>query len=81
MPVKRRVSKHKENRITPEAIEAFRAGDRLELRRALGLAPWEESPLDVDADTPCAYSAMTGAALSHAKILDLRAELLKATKG
>jgi hypothetical protein len=35
-------------RITPEALEAFKAHDNLALHRALGLKPWERSPLDVD---------------------------------
>lgn len=45
MPVKRRIMKTREYRITPEAIEAFRAGDCRALHRALGLRPWQPSPL------------------------------------
>ena len=45
MPIKRRVSKTLRHRITPDAIEAFIAGDYMALHRALGLAPWEMSPL------------------------------------
>jgi hypothetical protein len=44
MPVKRRAGKTRQ-RITPEAVEAFRAGDFAALHLALGLAPWEASPL------------------------------------
>jgi len=45
MPVKRRNAKARPHRITPEAVEAFRAGDYMALHHALGLAPWEASPL------------------------------------
>jgi len=45
MPVKRRLNKRRQHRITPEAIEAFLAKDVWALHRALGLAPWEMSPL------------------------------------
>ena len=37
-------------RITPAAIEAYRAGDASALHRALGLKPWEASPLRVEGD-------------------------------
>jgi hypothetical protein len=52
MPLKRRLPKGREHRITPEAVVAFVAGDDMALHRALGLRPWERSPLDVD-DGPC----------------------------
>ena len=45
MPTKRRLSKQRAHRITAEAVEAFRAGDFIGLHRALGLAPWQASPL------------------------------------
>ena len=45
MPVKRRAGKAHSHRITPEAIEAYQAKDYMRLHRALGLAPWECSPL------------------------------------
>ena len=48
MPVKRRVAKSRAHRITPEAVEAFRAGDYLALHAALGLRPWEVSPLPLE---------------------------------
>lgn len=47
MPAKRRTPKNREHAITPEAIDAFRKGDRVSLHRALGLKPWQHSPLDV----------------------------------
>ena len=45
MPVKRRTVKGRVHRITPEAVEAYRAGDYIALHMALGLRPWEVSPL------------------------------------
>lgn len=48
--MKRRASKVREHRITPTAIEAFIAGDYFELHRALGLRPWEASPLPLSVD-------------------------------
>jgi hypothetical protein len=50
MPIKRRTSKAMKHRITPDAIEAFIAGDYLALHLALGLAPWERSPLPLSVD-------------------------------
>ncbi|RVC41925.1 hypothetical protein [Mesorhizobium sp.] len=46
MPTKR-TPRHRniKRRISPEAIEAFRAGDYAALHRILGLRPWEMSPL------------------------------------
>ena len=45
MPVKRRIQKNRPHRITPEAIAAWEAGDFDALHCALGLRPWERSPL------------------------------------
>jgi len=47
MPVKLRKPKQKAHRVTPEAVAAFKAGDYQSLHRALGLKPWEPSPLPV----------------------------------
>ncbi|MEQ1952483.1 hypothetical protein [Mesorhizobium sp. CN2-181] len=44
MPVKRRNPKRRQ-KVTPEAVEAFRARDFAALHLALGLGPWEASPL------------------------------------
>ncbi len=59
MPVKLRTPKARAHRITPAAIDAYVAGDYLGLHRALGLRPWEPSPLPlavtplgVDPDRP-----------------------------
>ena len=48
MPVKRRTPKGRDHRITPAAVEAYRAKDWLALHRPLGLKPWEASPLNGD---------------------------------
>lgn len=48
MPTKRRTAKSREHRITPEALAAFKAGDSIRLHRALGLRPWQPSPLEAD---------------------------------
>lgn len=46
------IHRHSRNRITPEAVEAFRANDWSRLHRAVGLKPWEASPLRVDGNGP-----------------------------
>lgn len=56
MPTKRRAAKGKAHRITRQAFEAFTAGDGLALHRALGLRPWQPSPLDADAPEPPAWA-------------------------
>src|SRR5215467_9016735 len=40
-PINRRAAR----RITPEAIDAWKRADFMALHRALGLMPWERSPL------------------------------------
>lgn len=52
MPTKRRAAKSRTHRITREALDAFRAGDKLTLHRALGLRPWQPSPLEADKPEP-----------------------------
>ncbi|MER8644676.1 hypothetical protein [Mesorhizobium sp. M1252] len=49
MPVKRRKDKSRAFKITEAAIDAYRARDFRALHQALGLRPWEMSPLP---DTP-----------------------------
>lgn len=49
MPAKRRpLNRASKHRITPQAVEAYKARDYLALHRALGLYPWEMSPLPDD---------------------------------
>ena len=52
MPIKRRVAKVRDHRLTAAAVEAYRNRDSLALHRALGLKPWEVSPLDADGPEP-----------------------------
>jgi hypothetical protein len=40
-----KIRREPRQRVTPEAVEAFAAGDWSALHRALGLRPWQESPL------------------------------------
>lgn len=56
MPVKLRTPKTKRSLVTPAAVEAFRAGDSDALYQALGLKPWEWSPLEAVGEPP-AYLA------------------------
>jgi hypothetical protein len=53
LPTKRtRTPRPLQRRITPDAIEAFKAGDALALERALGIKPWEVNPLDASGPAP-----------------------------
>jgi hypothetical protein len=45
VPVKPRRHLRRQHRITAEALEAYGARDYLRLHRALGLRPWQRSPL------------------------------------
>jgi hypothetical protein len=38
--------------LTPQAIEAWTAGDRHACHQALGIEPWDHSPFDVTRETP-----------------------------
>jgi len=60
-------------RITPAAVEAFKAGDVAGLRKALQLRPWETSPLD--AVGACPWPPSTAGGRTWAKALELREEL------
>ena len=78
MPVKKRASKARAHRISPEAIEAFEAGDRTALHRVLGLGPWVPSPLEVDPDEPSPWPAGTGGATYWPLAVELQRELIAA---
>ncbi len=75
MPVKRRTSKQR-RAVNEEAVRAYRDGDAPALHRALGLKPWETSP--IDAVGPCQYPAGTGGAESWGQAVELRKQLEKA---
>jgi hypothetical protein len=75
VPIKRRRPKAREHAITPEALDAFARKDWLGLHRALGLRPWETSPLEAVGAAPDAPSMI---ASSWEKAATLRQELLKA---
>ncbi len=77
MPVKRRLSKERAHRITPEAVEAFRARDFHRLHSALNLAPWETSPIEVR-NGPSPWPAGSGGDDSWPKAQELRRELMAA---
>ncbi|NCQ23693.1 MAG: hypothetical protein COW54_05975 [Rhodobacteraceae bacterium CG17_big_fil_post_rev_8_21_14_2_50_63_15] len=79
MPIKRRLAKGITHRITPEAVAAFGAGDQMALHRALGLAPWQVSPLDADTPAPPAWAShRTAWAESWPVAHDLRQALTEA---
>lgn len=75
MPTKRRPTKHVAHRITAKAVEAFRAGDGMALHNALGLRPWQVSPLHVDV----AHGEGDGTGWGHSFALarELREALLR----
>lgn len=78
MPTKRaRLPRHQRVRVTPEAVEAYRAGEWMRLHNLLGLNPWEASPLDVD-DGPCPWPPRSSGAETWPQALELRNELEKA---
>ena len=75
MPAKRRVGKMRALAITPEAVEAFRAGNWIALHRALGLKPWEASPLHAERHAERPSSSVYAESLPQA--LELKAQLEK----
>jgi hypothetical protein len=79
MPTKRTpINRAQRRRVTPEAVEAFRAGDHTALGHALALKPWEASPLDVcDSHPPQSGTAW---ARSWPEVQRLRKELIQASK-
>ena len=75
MPTKRRIAKGRDNRITPEAVAAFATGDWMELHRALGLKPWQPSPLDTDTPEPPPHAQKGPWAEAWPLAFDLRGKL------
>lgn len=76
MPSKRRTAKARDIRITPAALAAWEAGDERALHRALGLRPWEVSPLHAEGE--CPWPIGTGAASTWPRMVELRAALQEA---
>lgn len=70
MPAKKRTAKVKAHRITPDAVAAYRAGDAMALHAALGLRPWQPSPLDVAGGNP--YGPSSGWTASWELVTELR---------
>lgn len=60
--------------VTAEAVEAYKSGDWIALHQALGLKPWECSPLDADGGDPQGGDAYA-ATIEQAR--ELRAELAR----
>jgi hypothetical protein len=75
VPVKKRKSKQTMHPITPDATAAFQAGEAMALHRALGLRPWEISPLECAG--ACTYPAGTGGAESWPQAQAMQAELIR----
>jgi hypothetical protein len=71
--IHRRKHVEKIGRITPTAITAFRAGDRMTLHRELRLPPWQVSPLDADGD--CPWSPTVAGGWTWPESVTLRAAL------
>lgn len=74
MPIKRRTPKARDHRVTPAALAAFAAGDSLALHRALGLKPWQPSPLETDEDD-CPWPDGSAWAVAWPLVRGLRVEL------
>lgn len=79
MPTRRGHTRRTESAITPEAVDAFVANDYSRLHTALGLKPWEVSPIHVASYDlrPAGVSPWTD---SFPKALQLRAELEAAVR-
>jgi hypothetical protein len=78
-PTKVRRRQHAQRqRITSDAVDAFLAREFITLHRALGLRPWEASP--IDAGEPCVYPAGSAYAESFDRAVELRNELQRACK-
>ena len=77
MPAKRSSAKKRDHPITPEAVDAYRRGDRTYLQRTLSLRPWQPSPLG--AAGACPWLVGSSGARDWPLAIALRAELEAAT--
>jgi hypothetical protein len=81
MPTKRTpINRATRRRISPKAVAAFKAKDEVELHRALGLKPWEASPLDAGPRASCPWPSGTGGFVTWGQAQALRAALEAAVK-
>ena len=88
MPVKRRAAKERRHRITQEAVEAYVARDFHRLHAALGLFPWELSPLpaetcglgSIKGEPPAWMLEMPDRGADYRQAQELQRELEKATE-
>lgn len=76
---RRRVTRGLAQRITPEAVAAFVAGDRMQLHRELRLKPWQESPLDAIGESP--WPATSAGGSTWPESVQLAIELQQAAAG
>lgn len=67
-------------RITPAAIDAFTAGDRLGLYNALNLKPWQPNPFECDGPEPPAWAKGTAWAADWPMMWKIRQDLEAASK-
>ena len=81
MPAKRTRSKARAHRVTPEAVRAYQARDWGALHRALGLKPWEASPLDINASENAQRRPKSPWAQSVPQAVELRSELETSSGG
>jgi hypothetical protein len=74
MPTKRIRRGPRQRGIIAIAIEAWRCGDRSALHQALGLRPWEPSPLEVMGEPPAPDGTAWRA--SWPRVAELRRQLI-----
>ena len=76
MPTKRTpINRATRRRISPRAVASFKATDEVELHCALGLKPFEASPLDAGPRTECPWSEGTAGFATWGQAQALRAAL------
>jgi hypothetical protein len=79
MPTKRTRRAPRQHGLRAAAIEAWQAGDHLALHRALGLLPWEASPIEAHG-TPPAWAAAMPYGQSWPRAAELRRQLIEASR-
>ncbi|WP_167458632.1 hypothetical protein [Mesorhizobium kowhaii] len=66
--------------ISPAAIDAFKAGDRMGLYHALALKPWQPNPLEVDGPEPPEWGSGTAWVADWPMMWEIRQDLEAACK-